>query len=174
MCMRVPQKRYKIPEYFNDNDWHIVNLQSELPLTRTNPLSVAEADLNSEWILAGGTSEESSIISQAGSGYIVVKSNSNYHVNNSTATMYVYFASSYGGNFTFKIMNRAESNYDYPTVTLENGTVLYNNKANTTSFTSFTVPAGEHTMTVTFIKDSSQNSDLDRAFLAMPEDVSIL
>ena len=168
--MRVPQKRYRIYEYFNDNNWHIVNMSSDLPLSRNNPLSTVQADLNDEWILA----DDTSIINKAGAGYIVVKSNSNYNVDNSTATMYVNFKPSYEGNMTFKIMNRAESGYDYPTITLDDSTVLYDNTSSTTKFSSFTVPAGEHTMTVVFRKDSSASSDLDRAFLAMPEYVSIL
>lgn len=172
--MKVPQTRYKISEYFGDNNWHVVNLYSDLPLVEYNPLTPAIADLNDEWIVAGGTSAENTIINNAGSGYTVVKSNSNYNVQSSTATMYVNFSDKYEGGMIFKIMNRAESNYDYPTVTLDDGTILYNSTANTTSFTSFTVPAGKHTMTIVFRKDGSGNTDLDRAFLAIPNEASIM
>ena len=172
--MKVPQTRYKISEYFGDNNWHVVNIYSDLPLLEYNPLAPAVADLNGEWVAAGGTSAENTIINNAGSDYTVVKSNANYNIQSSTATMYVKFSDKYEGGLAFKIMNRAQSNYDYPTVTLDNGTVLYNNKANTTSFTTFTVPAGAHTMTIVFSKSSSTNSDLDRAFLAIPNEVAIM
>lgn len=172
--MKVPHTRYRISEYFGDNNWHVVNLYSDLPLVEYNPLVPVVADLNGEWLVAGGTSAENTIINNAGSGYTVVKSNSNYNVQSSIATMYVNFSPMYEGGMVFKIMNRAESNYDYPTVTLDDDTVLYNNKANTTSFTTFTVPAGKHIMTIVFRKDSSGNTDLDRAFLAIPNEVAIM
>lgn len=172
--MKVPHTRYRISEYFGDSDWHVVNLYSDMPLVKYNPLVPAVADLNGQWVVAGGTSAENTIISSAGSGYTVVKSNSNYNVHSQTATMYVNFSPSYEGGMLFKIMNRAEGSYDYPTVTLDDGTVLYSNKATTTSFTTFTVPAGKHTMTIVFRKDGSGNSDLDRAFLAIPNEVAIM
>lgn len=172
--MKVPQTRYRISEYFGDNNWHAVNLYSDMPLSEYDPLTPVIADLNDEWVIAGGTSAENTIISNAGQGYTVVKSNSNYNVQSSIATMYIKFSPTYEGGMIFKIMNRAEANYDYPTVTLDSDTILYNNKSNTTSFTTFTVPAGEHTVAVVFRKDGSGNTDLDRAFLAIPSEVEIL
>jgi hypothetical protein len=172
--MKVPHTRYRISEYFGDSDWHVVNLYSDMPLVEYNPLAPAVADLNGEWVVAGGTSAENTIINNAGSGYTVVKSNSNYNVPSSTATMYVRFSDRYEGGMVFKIMNRAEGKHDYPTVTLDDGIILYSNKANTTSFTSFTVPAGKHLMTVGFSKDGSGDSDLDRAFLAIPNEAAII
>lgn len=175
--MRVPQTRYRIPTYFGDisnPQWHIVNLEDEIPLSRTNLLSLPViADLNGQWVLA--TSSFQSIIDAAGSGYTVVMSNSNYHVARGVATMYVRFGDSYDGSLVFKIMNRAEGNYDYPTITLSNGSTLYNSKLNTSYFTNVPVTyTGELVMTVSFSKDYSGDTDLDRAFLAIPEGVEIL
>ena len=68
-------------------------------------------------------------------------------------------------SITFRCMTRSEANYDYPTVTMD-GVEIFNGKSKT-SFTSFTVSdAKGKKLVVTYKKDSSQNNDLDRAFLA--------
>jgi hypothetical protein len=119
-------------------------------------------DLNGQWISADPI-EDSSIIESAGAGYHVVKSNSNYHVPSSQSIMYINILTN--DSITFKCMTRSEANYDYPTVTMD-GVEIFNGKSKT-SFTSFTVSdAKGKKLVVTYKKDSSQNNDLDRAFLA--------
>lgn len=171
--MKVPQFRYKIPVYFNDEEWHIINKDhnENFPLSIINPLTSIEVNLNSQWILASSPQD---IINAAGSDYIVVKSNSNYNVNSGISVMYINFTQNHTTDSILKIMNRAESGYDYPIVTLDETTVLYNNTANTTAFTNFTVPSGEHTLEVIFRKDGSVNNDLDRAFLAIPDSGTVI
>lgn len=165
--MKVPQERYRCFEFYGDNNWHSYMRVSDADLSLKDPFAEGVADLNNQWAM----SNNESINSQAGSGYYVVMSNSNYNVHSSHAIMYVTFYTN--NTYTFKIMNRAEGNYDYPTITLSDGTTLYSNKANTTSFTSFTVSSAQgKTMTVDFRKDGSSNTDLDRAFLAIPNEIS--
>ena len=42
--MRVPQTRYRIPDFFKDDDWHIINIPDDFPLSRKNPFSVFIGD----------------------------------------------------------------------------------------------------------------------------------
>ena len=107
--MKIPQTRYRIPGFYGDNNWHIVNRPEQFPFSTTNPLSTITADLNNQWVLAD-ESIDSSIIDLAGDDYIVVKSNSNYHVGSGIAVMYVNFSSN--EDVVFKIMNRGENNYE--------------------------------------------------------------
>jgi hypothetical protein len=170
--MKVPQTRYRIPDFFGDNEWHVINVPETFPLSRKNPLTSGTADLNNQWELA----TESNIISLAGSGYTVVRSFSNYHVASQIATMYIRFKANYTGSMIFKVMSRGEANYDYAMVDLD-GTSLYSDKGNTgAKFVSITVnipTAGTHVLTVKYRKDGSGDSDLDRAYLAIPDDISI-
>jgi hypothetical protein len=164
--------RYRIPNFFGDNEWHVINTPETFPLSRKNPLTSGTADLNNQWELA----TESNIISLAGAGYTVVRSFSNYHVASQTATMYVRFNANYTGSMVFKVMSRGEANYDYAMVDLD-GASLYSDKGNTgANFVSITVniqTAGTHVLTVKYIKDGSRDSDLDRAYLAIPSDIFI-
>ncbi len=38
--MRVPQTRYRIPDFFKDDNWHIINKTEDFPLSRKDPLSL--------------------------------------------------------------------------------------------------------------------------------------
>ncbi len=172
---KVLQYNYRSNKYFGDNNWHVVNIASDLPFSTTNPLLTTYADLNGQWILADSSdSTDKSIITAAGTTYNVVKSNSNRKIPNSHAIMYIYLNDDYSAGLTFKVMNRAENNYDYPTITLDDTTVLYNNKANTTSFTSITVnTSGSHIIKIDFYKDGSNDTEPDRAYLAIPKTINI-
>lgn len=168
--MYIQKIFYSIPSLYGDDKWHFIADPNNYKLA-----THSTANLNNQWVPADSSnSSDASIISAAGSGYYVVKSNSNYHVNSSSAIMYINFSFTEHNSFTFKIMNRAENNYDYPTISLSDGTVLYNNKSNTTSFANIVVdnPAGL-TMTVSFSKGSSSYNDLDRAYLAIPDSITI-
>ena len=168
--MKVPHTLYRVPSFYGDSNWHTSNLESTSPLSIVNPIHYVEAYLNGQWGISQGDS-----IPSPGEGYIVLRSESNYHIASQSAVMYVKFKPEFSGSMTFKILNSAESGYDYPIVTLEDGTTLYSDRYSTGTFNSFTVTlTGEHTMTVTFRKDGSGDSNLDRAFLAVPLEVSII
>lgn len=169
--MKILSHQFKVPDFFGDSNWHTINLESSATLSRINPVHTVEANLNSQW----GLASESDIITAAGSNYTVLRSESNYNIASQNATMYVNFLPSYPGGMEFMVMNRAEGGYDYPIITLNDGTTLYSNSSNTRVFSTFKVDApGEHIMTVVFRKDGSGNTDLDRAYLAVPIDVAIL
>ena len=122
-------------------------------------------DLNNQWVEADPITD-ASIIAQAGEGYSVVKSNSNWHVQSSNATMYINMLTN--DAVIFKCMTRSESGYDYPIISMDGNTIF--NGQNVTSFTSFTVSnAKGKRITVTYKKDYSVDNDLDRAFLALPD-----
>ena len=38
--MRIPQTRYKIPDFFKDDNWHTINIPEEIPLSRKDPFAV--------------------------------------------------------------------------------------------------------------------------------------
>lgn len=167
MTSKVLNRRYRSNSLFGDDNWHVINLLDELNLSTKNPLIKAVVRLNGQWI----ASNNSTVNSLAGSSYSVFMSNSNYHVNSANAVMYIDFGSA-SDNFTLKVMSRGENGYDYATVSLA-GVSLYSSTSNTgATFTNVSVLSpNDKTMTVTYRKNSSTHSDLDRAFIAIPSDI---
>ena len=50
--MRVPQTRYRIPDFVKDDDWHIINKPEEFPLSRKDPTAVYVGEttqIHSRW-----------------------------------------------------------------------------------------------------------------------------
>ena len=122
--------------------------------------------------------------------YDFYESYSNLYVDNGKATMFITI-NGYT-SFTFKVRNSSESYYDYvvvnniddttiptwqPTVgsgTASGGYVYYSNKGKSASSTLYDVTfdnldGGEHTITVTYGKDSSGNDYNDRGYVAIPK-----
>lgn len=144
-----------------------------------------QVNLNSQW----QTSTSHGNISNPGN-YDFYESFSNYHVHNSRATMFIKI---YGyTSFTFKVRNNSESNWDYVVVnnlddttiptwqpavgngTASSGRVYYSNKGKSSTTTWYDVTfdnldGGEHTITVTYGKDGSGNSNDDRGYVAIPK-----
>ena len=145
-----------------------------------------QVDLNSQWRTAGSLGNISSTDAK---NYNFYESFSNKGVNNGKATMFIKI----GGytSFTFKVRNYSESYFDYVVVnnlddrsiptwqprvgsgTASDGYVYYSNKGNSSSETWHDVTfdyldGGEHTITITYGKDSSDNSNDDRGYVAIP------
>ena len=142
-------------------------------------------NLNSQW----QTSRSYGNISDTGN-YDFYQSFSNKVVNSSTAMMFITI-NGYT-SFTFKVRNSSESYYDYvvvnnlddrsipkwqPTVgtgTASSGKVYYSNQGKSSSTTWYDVTfdnldGGEHTITITYGKDGSGNSNDDRGYVAIPK-----
>ena len=140
-------------------------------------------NLNSQW----QTSTSYGNLSDTGN-YDFYQSFSNYHVSNGKATMFITI-NGYT-SFTFKVRNYSESSYDYVVVnnlddttiprwrpsvgngTASSGKVYYSNKSKSSSATWYDVTfdnldGGEHTITITYGKDSSGNSNDDRGYVAI-------
>ena len=121
--------------------------------------------------------------------YDFYESYSNLYVDNGKATMFITI-NGYT-SFTFKVRNNSESYFDYvvvnnlddrsipkwqPTVgsgIASSGKVYYSNEGKSSSETWYDVTfdnldGGEHTITVTYGKDSSGNDYNDRGYVAIP------
>lgn len=142
-------------------------------------------NLNSQW-------QKSTLhgsISNPGN-YDFYQSFSNKGVNNGKATMFITI-NGYT-NFTFKVRNYSENNYDYVVVnnlddrsiptwqplvgtgTASSGRVYYSNKGKSSNGTWYDVTfinldGGEHIITVTYGKDGSGNRNDDRGYVAIPK-----
>ena len=142
-------------------------------------------NLNSQW----QTSTLHGSISNPGN-YDFYQSFSNKGVNNGKATMFITI-NGYT-NFTFKVRNYSENNYDYVVVnhiddttspkwqplvgtgTASNARVYYSNKGKSSNGTWYDVTfinldGGEHIITVTYGKDGSGNRNDDRGYVAIPK-----
>lgn len=144
-----------------------------------------QVNLNSQW----QTSTSHGNISNPGN-YDFYQSFSNKGVNNGKATMFITI-NGYT-SFTFKVRNYSESSFDFVVVnnlddrsiptwrpnvgsgTASSGRVYYSNKGKSSSTTWYDVTfnnldGGEHTITVTYGKDGSGNSNDDRGYVAIPK-----
>lgn len=151
----------------------------------TDCASSIAVNLNSQW----QSSTSYGNISDTGN-YDFYESSSNYHVNNGKATMFITI-NGYT-SFKFKVRNNSESNWDYVVVnnlddrsiptwqpavgsgTASSGRVYYSNKGKSSTTTWYDVTfnnldGGEHTITVTYGKDGSGNSNDDRGYVAIPK-----
>ena len=144
-----------------------------------------EVNLNSQW----QTSTSYGNISDTGN-YDFYQSFSNKGVNNGKATMFITINGF--TSFTFKVRNYSESSWDYVVVnniddtsiptwrpavgsgTASSGYVYYSNKGKSSSTTWYDVTfdyldGGEHTITITYGKDSSGHDYDDRGYVAIPK-----
>ena len=142
-------------------------------------------DLNNQW---AETTSYGNISDTA--NYDFYQSANNYHVSNSTATMFITIDGY--THFTFKVRNYSESNFDYvvvnnlddrsiptwqPTVgsgTASSGYVYYSNKGLSSSLTWYDVTfnnldGGEHTITITYGKDTGGDRNEDLGYVAIPK-----
>ena len=146
-----------------------------------------QVDLNSQWLKSGSLG---SISSTDAENYDFYESFSNKGVNSSTARMFITIKGY--KSFTFKVRNYSESDWDYVVVnniddrsiptwqpsvgsgTASSGKVYYSNKSKSSSETWYDVTfsnldGGEHTITITYGKDSSGDSYDDRGYVAIPK-----
>lgn len=166
--MKIPQTRFRIPSFYGDNDWHVANLP-DYPLSKQNPITDGVVRLNYQWQLLDQSSYDQTVASEAGVGYYVVKSFSNYHIHSSQSIMFIDILTN--NTLAFKAMARSEINSDYVLVTLD-GTTIFNGQGKST-FQSFSVSnALGKTMVVTYRKDGSVSTEPDRGYLAVPSSVS--
>lgn len=144
-----------------------------------------QVNLNSQW----QTSTSYGNLSDTGN-YDFYESFSNKGVNNGKATMFITI-NGYT-SFTFKVRNYSESSYDFVVVNnlddttipswqpsqgsgiASNGKVYYTNKGKSSTTTWYDVTfdnldGGEHTITVTYGKDSSASQYDDRGYVAIPK-----
>lgn len=131
-------------------------------------------DLNNEWV-KDVTYHNPDSSSFEG----VYKSNSNYNINNSSATMKILVKGF--DCFTIYVRSNAESTYDYVKVfeldSTSNVKFSTSGKQHSSkeisgySLVSFDVPTDneEHVITITYVKDSSQHSNEDRGFVLIPK-----
>lgn len=146
-----------------------------------------QVDLNSQWQTS---TSYGSISSTDAENYDFYESFSNKGVNNGKAMMFITI-NGYT-SFTFKVRNYSESSFDFVVVnnlddrsiptwrpnvgsgTASSGRVYYSNKGKSSSTTWYDVTfnnldGGEHTITVTYGKDGSGNSNDDRGYVAIPK-----
>ena len=151
----------------------------------TDCVTSIEVNLNSQW----QTSTSYGSISDT-ENYDFYESYSNLYVDNGKATMFITI-NGYT-SFTFKVRNYSESYFDYvvvnnlddrsipkwqPTVgsgTASSGKVYYSNQGKSSNATWYDVTfdnldGGEHTITVTYGKDSTGNDYDDRGYVAIPK-----
>ena len=107
----------------------------------------------------------------------VYESYSNYHVNGSTATMYIDI----DGYETFEVYIRSngESSFDYVRISALDSTTekasTHGQPSSTTSISGYTkvtytgIDRGAHRITVTYRKDSSVHNNDDRGYVLIPK-----
>ena len=146
-----------------------------------------QVDLNSQWLTSGSLG---SISNTDAKNYDFYESFSNKGVHSSRATMFITI-NGYT-SFTFKVRNYSESGWDYVVVNniddrsipswrpigvgsgiASSGYVYYSNAGNSSNATWYDVTfsnldGGEHTITITYGKDGSGNSNDDRGYVAIP------
>ena len=146
-----------------------------------------QVNLNSQWLTSGSLG---SISSTDAKNYDFYESFSNKGVDGGKATMFITI-NGYT-SFTFKVRNYSESDWDYVVVnnlddrsipawlpsvgsgTASSGKVYYSNRSQSSSETWYDVTfnnldGGEHTITITYGKDGSGNSNDDRGYVAIPK-----
>ena len=130
-----------------------------------------QVNLNSQWQTSTSYGNISDI-----ENYDFYESFSNYHVDASTAKMFITI-NGYT-SFTFKVRNYSESDWDYVMVNnLDNTTSeggYYSNKGKSSSETWYDVTfnnidGGEHIITVIYRKDPSSSYNDDRGYVAIPK-----
>lgn len=131
-------------------------------------------DLNNEWV------EDTTYYNPDSSSFDgVYKSNSNYNLSRSSATMRIRVKAS--GLFSIYVRSNAESTHDYVNIyeldSVSNVIFSTSGKQNSSkeisgySLVSFDVPGDceEHVITITYLKDGSDNSNEDRGFVLIPK-----
>jgi hypothetical protein len=128
--------------------------------------------LNNQWRLSSSISNRDTSLYDG-----VYESYSNYHVNSSTATMYIDIE----GYETFEVYIRSngESSYDYVRISALDSTIDKTNTqsrpSSTTSISGYTkvtytgIDRGAHRITVTYRKDGSVDSNDDRGYVLIPK-----
>lgn len=134
-------------------------------------------NLNNQWV-------EATEYDFSADGYKVFKSNSNYHVASSTASMFIQDIENKSNPLTMKYYSSSEGSYDklmidysidgtnFSTSVTQNGVNNSDAPASLSNYNTKTFTAIEMASIVKFrfryTKDSSVDRALDRAFVALP------
>ena len=133
-----------------------------------------QVELNGQWVKDTSYSNPDPSLYDG-----VYKSNSNYHVPNSTSTMRIRVSGP--GIFHIYVRSNAESTYDYVNVyTLDSTSVVkYSSRGNQNASkgidgytkVAFSIPDDneEHVITITYRKDDSGDNGEDMAFVLIPK-----
>lgn len=125
-----------------------------------------DVNLQGQWV------EET--ISPTFAGYRLFKSNSNYHVANSSAIMYA--SATKNDNFEMKYISDSEGQYDYLRVRNGSNTLIASASGTSGKYTTLSnygtyttdVPVGLGNIKFTYRKDGSVDKNTDRAYVAIP------
>lgn len=126
-------------------------------------------NLNNNWEITTSALKNEHSISLPKNDYIILNSFSNYNIDNSTSTMTITFENATAGeNLELYVMNRGETNWDYPTLTFNNNSEPFKTVSTDWYTYTQTLIEGTNTLTITYQKDGSVSKKIDRAFLAIP------
>lgn len=163
--------------------WYDTTETRDLPEVLGECHELVTIDLNSEW------QNSTSYGNLESANYRFYESNSNKGVNNGKSSMIITIQGY--STFTFKVRNYSESNFDYVVVnnlddltspswqpsqgngTASSGKVYYTNKGNSSSTTWYDVTfsnidvSEEHSIMITYGKDSSSHTADDRGYVAI-------
>ena len=133
-------------------------------------------DLNNAWIV-----DENQ---QGTNGETVYKSNSSYHVNSGSSTMYITITGYY--NFKLRVRTYGQSNYDYLVVSKLDVTPVKSSSNSNNQWSGYgkasasqwydveftNIDGGQHVITLLYGKNATTNSNDDRAYVYIPSQCS--
>lgn len=129
----------------------------------TEPVRVTNDNINDgEWIIS--SSESYSFENESGTNDWI-SNNNGYHGTTASTTWVIMLVSAAEVEIPYSVSS--ESNYDKFTLVLDGITVVDGESGSITNIVSETLPAGVHTLTATYIKDSSQSSGDDKATVTL-------
>ena len=129
----------------------------------TEPVRVTNDNINDgEWIIS--SSESYSFENESGTNDWI-SNNIGYHGTTASTTWVIMLVSAAEVEIPYSVSS--ESNYDKFTLVLDGDTVVNGESGSITNIVSETLPAGVHTLTATYIKDSSQSAGDDKATVTL-------
>lgn len=171
------QRQIKQGKCSAEDEWHNTSDYRVLDTPIGECEQYYDVDLNNQWQQSTSYGDIADT-----ENYIFYESFSNKGVNSGKASMTITIDGY--SEFTFKVRNYSESNYDYVVVNnLDNttvpswqpasGSVYYTNKGLSSSsvwydVTFSNIDGNSHTILITYGKDSTTNSNDDRGYIAIP------
>ena len=182
LCERG-NKYEKVGRYVSEDgiDWCLVGyIKGDLiEESSEDCVEMYTVNLNSQW---SASTSYGSLASES-SNYDFYESYSNYHVDNGKAMMFINI-NGYE-TFTFKVRNYSESSFDYVVVNKLDDTtspswqpsdsdIYYSNRSKSSATEWYDVTFSnlngeEHTIAITYGKDSSSYSNDDKGYIAIPK-----
>ena len=182
LCERG-NKYEKVGRYVSEDgiDWCLVGyIKGDLiEESSEDCVETYTVNLNSQW---SASTSYGSLASES-SNYDFYESYSNYHVDNGKAMMFINI-NGYE-TFTFKVRNYSESSFDYVVVNKLDDTtspswqpsdsdIYYSNRSKSSATEWYDVTFSnlngeEHTIAITYGKDSSSYSNDDKGYIAIPK-----